>query len=311
MKKVAVTLGDPWGIGPEITVKALAAGNLPLNRFVIFGPAEVWHAACARFDLSGTLSGVPVKDSGPGCAWNPGHPPADGGSFPLRALQDAINAVRNGEVGPIVTAPVNKELIQQIEPSFIGHTEYLGEAFQVPEPTMFFSGPQMEIGLVTTHVSMRELPDLITKERVLLHIRRLNAYLKGQGKAGGRIGVCGLNPHAGEGGAFGREELDEIAPAVEEGAAEGIPVSGPYPADSLCKKAIAGEFTLVLAMYHDQALTLFKATDRNAGVNISLGLPVLRTSPDHGTAYDIAGTGSADFHSMEAAAMIACRAAGC
>jgi len=299
--RIIITLGDPWGIGPEITLKALEKIKVDPSRIILAGSSVLWERLLdGKPDPAGQVIDIPFEDP-----FISGHPPIAGGVVPLQTLQTASVLLKNKEAAALVTAPINKTLIQHEEPGFVGHTEFLGNFFEVSEPTMFFVGPQLKTALVTTHVSMANLPSMITQKRILAHLENINRYLKSTGKTQAKIGVCGLNPHAGEHGAFGREEIEVIAPAVVEACKEGIPAEGPFPADTLYKKGLDGTYEVILAMYHDQALTLFKSTDQNRGVNVTLGLPILRTSPDHGTAYDIAGKGIADPSSMEAAIRLA------
>ena len=306
MAGLAVSLGDPWGIGPEITARALAELAPEPAAVFLVGPKFAFREMC-RFAPDLERYRVSLVDVPSGQATvTPGEPPADGGRLVLETLDRTIGLVTARRASAIVTAPVNKALIHRVDPSFVGHTEYFGAAFGVPEPTMTFVGPELVTALVTTHLSMRDLPAAITRERVRLHLGRLAGWVRSHRGPAARVGVCGLNPHAGEAGAFGREELDVIGPAVAELAREGLPVEGPFPADSLFRQGLpGGRYAAILAMYHDQALVLFKTTDQGAGVNMTLGLPVLRTSPDHGTAYDIAGQGTAAATSMVAAIRLA------
>jgi len=236
----------------------------------------------------------------------PGKPPAAGGRLVLDTLEASVALLARGQARALVTAPVNKALIHTVQPDFIGHTEYLGSHFGVPEPTMTFVCPGLVTALATTHVALKDLAPLITMDRVFMHIRRLAGWLRLSVSAP-RLAVCGLNPHAGEGGAFGTEERDAIAPAIRLAQDEGIAVDGPWPADSIYREALSGSYDGVLAMYHDQALVLFKAIDNGEGVNLTLGLPHIRTSPDHGTAYALAGSGQASHSSMLAAIRLANR----
>jgi 4-hydroxythreonine-4-phosphate dehydrogenase len=299
---LAVTLGDPWGIGPEVVAGALAGLALQPGTVRVVGPGFAWRAMLAREPALSVHDSFFVEVPAGRSSGKPGNPPVDGGRVVLDTLAAAVSLVRSGEAQALVTAPLNKSLVHRLDPEFVGHTEYLGQAFGVEEPTMTFVGPRYVTALVTTHVSIRSLPDWISEERVYRHIRRLWAWLADRYGPSVRLGVAGLNPHAGEGGAFGDEEARVIAPAIARARSEGINAEGPFPADSIYREAGSGKrFAGVLAMYHDQALVLFKATDEGQGVNMTLGLPVVRTSPDHGTAYDIAGRGRADWRSMAAA----------
>ena len=310
MSGLAISLGDPWGIGPEITARALARLLPEPADICLVGPEFAFREMCrlepALERYRDSLVAVPWS----GAVARPGSPPDDGGRLVLETLARTVSLVAGRRVSAIVTAPVNKALIHGVDPSFIGHTEYYGTAFGVPEPTMTFVGPELLTALVTTHLALCDLPAAITRERVRLHLGRLADWTRATRGPEARIGVCGLNPHAGEAGAFGREEIDSIGPAVADLGREGWPVEGPFPADSLYRQGLpGGRYAAILAKYHDQALVLFKTTDRGEGVNMTLGLPVVRTSPDHGTAYDIAGQGAADATSMLAAIRLAQTAA--
>jgi len=180
--------------------------------------------------------------------------------------------------------------------NFPGHTEYLAHAFKTEEFAMMLSNEKLRVVLLTTHLPLKEVPEKVKKKGVLRKLRLINRELRPK-----KIGVCGLNPHAGEGGLFGREEIEEIEPAVAQARKEGIPAFGPYPSDTLFVRAASGEFDAVLAMYHDQGLIPVKLLGFGKSVNTTLGLPIIRTSVDHGTAYDIAGKGVADEESFKKA----------
>jgi 4-hydroxythreonine-4-phosphate dehydrogenase len=269
MIKLAVTLGDPAGIGPEVADKALR---------------ESYDAEIA---ILGSRSG--------------------GAREALAAIDEALELALPGKVQGIVTAPVSKERISKLGVPFTGHTEYLAARSGVRQPVMLFAAGPLRVALVTTHVSIRRLPSLITADRVLGTIRGTARGLREDfGILEPRLAVCGLNPHAGEGGEFGREEIEVIAPAVEIARKEGIRAEGPYAADTVWKRPCDA----IVAMSHDQGLGPVKAMHPDA-VNVTLGLPFVRTSPDHGTAFDIAGKGVADPRPMIAAIRLAvemCRA---
>jgi len=261
--KLAVTLGDPAGVGPEIVDKALG---------------EAWDA---EFTVLGSRSG--------------------GGREALAAIDQAIDLALAKKVDGIITAPVSKERIARTGVPFTGHTEHLAARAGVRQPVMLFVAGALRVALVTTHVSLRQLPGMITSDRILGILRQTSTGLREHfGVAGPRLAVCGLNPHAGEGGEFGREEIEVIAPAIEAARAEGIRAEGPYAADTIWKRPCDA----IVAMYHDQGLGPIKAMHPDA-VNVTLGLPFIRTSPDHGTAFDIAGKGTADPRPMIAAIRVA------
>jgi len=262
--KLAVTEGDPAGIGPEIV-------EIALRR---------------RFEAD-----IQVIRTGPRI---PGRPSAETGRAALEAIDRAVGLALSGAVDGIVTAPVSKQHIHQAGVPFTGHTEYIAARAGVKSPTMLHVSDRLRVSIVTTHVSIRKLPMMITVERVLRTIHDTDDALRRYfGILEPRIAVCGLNPHAGEGGAFGREEIDVIAPAVEVAHKERRRVVGPVGGDTAFLRALRGEFDAVVAMFHDQALAPLKAVAPEA-VNVTLGLPFVRTSVDHGPAFDVAGTGRAD-----------------
>jgi len=261
--KLAVTLGDPAGIGPEVVDKALR------------------ESYDAEFRVLGSRSG--------------------GGKEALAAIDEAIDLALARKVDGIVTAPVSKERIAALGVPFIGHTEHLAARAGVKLPVMLFVAGPLRVALVTTHVSLRKLPGMITLDRILGILRETSKGLRERfGIAEPRLAVCGLNPHAGEAGEFGRDEIETIAPALEAARKEGIRAEGPYAADTVWKRPCDA----VVAMYHDQGLGPIKAMHPDA-VNVTLGLPFVRTSPDHGTAFDIAGKGIADPKPMIAAIRLA------
>ena len=260
---LAVTLGDPSGIGPEVVDKALLE---PLD---------------AEVTVVGSRTG--------------------GAREALAAIDEATDLALAGKVDGIVTAPVSKERIAKLGVSFTGHTEYLAARAGVRQPVMLFVAGDLRVALVTTHVPIRRLPSLITPERVLAVLRLTSESLRGLfGVAEPRLAVCGLNPHAGEGGECGRDEIDVIAPAIELARREGILAEGPFAGDTVWKRPCDG----IVATYHDQGLGPIKALHPDA-VNVTLGLPFVRTSPDHGTAFDLAGKGIADPTPMRAALTLA------
>jgi 4-hydroxythreonine-4-phosphate dehydrogenase len=261
--KLAVTLGDPAGIGPEVVDKALR------------------ESYDAEIQVLGSRTG--------------------GGREALAAIDQAIDLALAKKVDGIVTAPVSKERIAKTGVPFVGHTEHLAARAGVKLPVMFFVAGTLRVALVTTHVSLRKLPSMITADRILGILRETSKGLRDHfGVLEPKLAVCGLNPHAGEGGEFGREEIETIAPAIEAARKEGLKAEGPYAADTVWKRPCDA----VVAMYHDQGLGPIKAMHPDA-VNVTLGLPFVRTSPDHGTAFDIAGKGVADPAPMIAAIRLA------
>ena len=312
---LAVSLGDPWGIGPEVAARALLEWCGSPHDVRIIGASACFDSLIVQFPqfekFRPSFHSVFDGPFGGGA----GRPAAQGGRVVLDTLAASATLLREKKARALVTAPINKALIHEVDQNFIGHTEYLGAHFGVAEPTMTFVCPQLVTALATTHAAIGALASLITEERVFLHLRRLADWItaaRGDGArgkdtpgSGAPIAVTGLNPHAGEGGAFGNEEEAAITPAIKRAQAEGINANGPWPADSIYREALSGKYAAVLAMYHDQALVLFKTIDNGEGVNMTLGLPFIRTSPDHGTAYSLAGSGRADHRSMLAAIRLA------
>jgi 4-hydroxythreonine-4-phosphate dehydrogenase len=223
----------------------------------------------------------------------PGKPSLPGGLAQLGYVQAAIDSARMGEIDAICTAPVSKEQITRAGVRFMGHTEVLAEAFGV-EVMMLMDGPRLRVALATNHVSIAALPSALSRPKLVGQLALLSASLRPVVGRKPRIAVCGLNPHAGEGGFLGREELDVIGPAIADARAAGVDCKGPFAADGLFAQVGRMPFDAVLAMFHDQGLVAAKALDFARTVNVTLGLPLPRTSPDHGVAYDIAGKGKAD-----------------
>ena len=287
--RIALTAGDPFGVGPEVALAALAA--VPDAEVTLYGdPAKL---AGAPHVVAVPVEGEPPAEPGPSAA---------GGRAALRALDLALEACRAGRHDALVTAPISKESCALAEGPVDGHTPYLGRFFGVAEPLMAFVWDPREpvVALLTTHIPFRAVPASLTSDRIERAVRRLHGALKGPfGRVDARIGVCGLNPHAGEAGLLGTEESDFVAPAVERLQEAGLNVSGPLPGDTAF--AIRDRFDGILALYHDQGLAPVKALAFDRAVNITLGLPIVRTSPAHGTAFDLAGSGRANPASMRAA----------
>jgi len=325
---LGITLGDPCGIGPEVVLKALAlAGTRRCARFAIIGSDPVLRAVADRFGIRGVrwrvVTGlrrslpeepIPLIPVGRACRRLAlkAKATAAGGKCSLLWVEAAIDMALAGELDAIVTAPINKEALAKAGAPWPGHTEILAARTGAAKPVMMMAGGGVRAALVTTHASIRDLPGLITMENVLAAIRvtarDLARYF---GMARPRLAVCGLNPHAGEAGLFGNEEQRAVAPAIEAARKEGIDCSGPFPADVVYVPARRRGFDAVIAMYHDQANIPVKMLAFERGVNVTLGLPIIRTSPDHGTAYDIAPRGVADPGSLIAAIRMAARMARC
>jgi len=288
--RIALTTGDPHGIGPEVLLRALAAEPPHPFEPVVFGPPEAVARAAA-------LQGVEPP---------PVH--ATGGELPeWEALEAAIAACLAGECAALVTGPIHKRRMMDGGFPFVGHTELLAaRAGGEDGVVMTFAGGRLKVALLTTHLPLQEVPAAITGDEVLRVARIFQRGLVDHfGLERPRLALCGLNPHAGEDGRLGHEDGEVLAPAVERARAEGIDLVGPLPADTLFAQAAAGRRDGVIACYHDQGLTAVKTVDFGRSVNLTLGLPFVRTSPDHGTAYDIAGQGVADPSSMIAALRMA------
>jgi len=285
VKRIVVTLGDPAGIGPEIV-----------------------RAALGRFDRPADVEIAVLGDPEAG---RPGSPDERSARAALDALEAAAGEARAGRAAAVVTGPICKEALQRLGFSFPGQTEFFASRLGAPEFAMCLTGKMLTVVPVTIHVPLRSVAGLLTVEAIERGGRLLAGFLCRLGISRPRIAVAGLNPHAGENGAFGDEEGTIVAPAIE-GLRASVPAAeftGPHVPDAIFRAAAAGKFDAVLAMYHDQALIPFKLLDFEDGVNTTLGLPVPRTSPDHGTAFDIAGTGAADPTSMLRALELACRLA--
>ncbi len=319
---IGITLGDPAGIGPEIIVMALADEAVhELCRPLIIGDAGVLSAAMSR--LAGQMARPPtlhviqeaaetrgetgvidilaVSRLGAGEV-GPGRPTAAGGRAMVDSVLRAVDMARRGEIAAMVTCPISKALMQEAGYAFEGHTQLIAHLTDTRDVVMMLIGERLRVSLVTIHCGIREVPPLLTEEGVLKTIRITEAALRQDfGLPHPRLAVAALNPHAGEGGLFGNEEITVIAPAVKRAREDGLRVEGPFPADTLFIKAVAGAYDAVVAMYHDQGLIPLKLIHFRDAVNVTLGLPIIRTSVDHGTAYDIAGTGQADPSSLKAA----------
>lgn len=317
---LALTMGDVNGIGPEILAKALARPDgATVCRPVVYGSAAVLDRArklapglpsvTAVADIAAARSvrgAVPAIDAGFAApAVRPGVLDPEAGRCAVEWVKRAVLDVIAGHAAAVVTCPINKECIYKAGYPYIGHTELVAELSGAHDYRMCLFTDTMRIVHITGHLSLRDALDHVRRDRIVDSIRIGHAALRKLGIAAPRIAVAGLNPHAGEAGAFGREEIEEIAPAVAVCAAEGIACSGPYPPDTLFGRMRAGEFDMVIAMYHDQGHIPLKLIAMDEGVNVTLGTPVVRTSVDHGTAFDIAWTGAAREHSLVSALRLA------
>ena len=333
-----LTQGDACGIGPEIIIRAAAAGALS-DAVVVGDPAVLQRAAAAcglRVPLAvlghasdaalvppAALGVLVPRGLPPGLAAKPwGQVDADAGAAAARCIEAAVATVQAGLGRAVVTAPIHKEAFAAGGLDWPGHTEMLqalaaaaAPQAGVPPVRMMLANDELRVVLVTIHVSLRRAIDALTREGILETLRITDASLRRMGLAAPRLGVAGLNPHAGEGGLFGDEEIHLIAPAIAAARAEGIDARGPFAPDTVFMRARhtaahPGEFDAVVAMTHDHGLIPVKYLGVEQGVNVTLGLPFVRTSPDHGTAFDIAGRGLADPSSLMAALRMARRLAG-
>ncbi len=294
LPRLALTVGDPAGIGPEIVLKALAAPGRPEADWVVYGPLSVLEERAWTFGLtSPSALGVAVVDvqSQPAPL---GEVSAAGGRAAAAAVQAAVADALVGKVAGLVTAPLHKESLRAAGHPWPGHTELIAEAASVSDVAMLFVGGGLRVALLTIHRSLRSVPDALTRAETERIVRLVDRELPRLGAGTRRIAVCGVNPHAGEGGLFGREDEEVLRPAVESLRAEGLAVAGPLPADTAFVRAARGEFDAVVAAYHDQGLVPVKLLGFGQAVNVTLGLPFVRTSVDHGTAFDIAASGTAD-----------------
>jgi 4-hydroxythreonine-4-phosphate dehydrogenase len=320
---VVVTSGEPAGIGPDACV-ALAQIGWPAD-IVIAGDAELLAATAADLDLplevelydpsrprslrrGGHVQVLHIPTNRPVIA---GRPDTANAAYVIKMLDRACDGCMNGEFAAMVTAPVQKSTILDAGYAFSGHTEYLAARTRAALPVMLLLSDQLRVALVTTHLPLAEVPRAITRERLLATLRIVHLDLERHfSLTPPRIALLGLNPHAGEAGHLGREEIDIIQPAIEDLRAEGLDVQGPVPADTAFTPRFLKTADVIVAMYHDQGLPALKAVGFGNAVNMTLGLPILRTSVDHGTALDLARTGRADSGSLRAALTLAIELAG-
>lgn len=314
-------MGDPGGIGPEVVVKSLYSAEI--NHYctpIVIGSSSVIEEALKLLNLYMKINvifnpseskpspgSIEVIDTGGMDDFEKGKATPEGGNASVSYIRKAVELALNRQVDGIVTAPISKEALKLSGFSWPGHTEMIAELTGTNEYAMMLVGGLLRVILVTIHTSLRSVPDLITTENVLKTIRLAKKACDMMGISNPRIAVAGLNPHAGEAGIFGNEEQDEIVPAIEEAVKKGIPAEGPFPPDTIFHKAYKGEVDIIVCMYHDQGLIPLKMIAFDEGVNITIGLPIIRTSPDHGTAYDIAWKGKAYPYSMIEAIKLASR----
>ena len=319
---LAISLGDPAGVGPELIVAAWAQrGECDLPPFFVVGGAEVLRAAAARRGLAVPIvelfhpaealahfgDALPVLAGADG-RYSPGLPDRAGAELALASLSEATELTKRGEAAALVTAPIAKALLAEVGFDYPGQTEFVAAAcsYAPGDAVMMLAGPQLRTVPLTVHVALKDVPGLITSALIERKARIVAmALARDFGIARPRIAVAALNPHAGEQGRMGDEDSRIVAPAVAALAAEGIAITGPHSADGLFTAHARGSYDVALCMYHDQALIPLKTLDFDNGVNVTLGLPLVRTSPDHGTAFGIAGCGTADPGAMIAAIRMA------
>ncbi len=307
--KIAITMGDPAGVGPEIILKALADRRVrSVSKPVVIGDEGVLNHIAKKLGLKSPLPGNLLSISSLDLRrLKPGRPTMESSAAMIAYVKEAVRMAEQGNVEAIVTAPISKEAARLSGFKFPGHTEFIAHLTKTKDFCMMLGGADLKVVLVTIHEPIRKVPGLITKEAVLKAIRITDrAFKRDFGLKKPRIAVTGLNPHAGEAGLFGDEEKKAIAPAIARARRAGINATGPLPADTTFYRAVRKkEFDCVICMYHDQGLGPLKLLHFEDGVNATLGLPIIRTSVDHGTAYDIAWKGTAGFESLVAAIRMA------
>jgi len=323
---IGITMGDPAGIGPEIILKALADPDVyALCRPVVLGDRETLMSNLAEESVGVRLEIVSTPTDARGqCgvidlmalsnlergSVQPGKPTLHGGKAMVDYILEAVELARRGEIEAMVTCPISKTLMNQAGYTYEGHTQLIAEKTGSKDYVMMLAGSRLRVALVTIHCGLKEVVHLLDAQKVYrtIHVTAM-ALRQDLGIEAPRLAVAALNPHAGEDGLFGSEEENMILPAVSRAREEGVDIQGPLPGDTVFWKAAKGQFDAVVAMYHDQGLIPLKLLHFSDAVNITLGLPIVRTSVDHGTAYDIAGTGKADPSSLKAAIKMAARIA--
>ena len=325
---IGVTMGDPCGIGPEIIVRSLASSSLKrAANYIIIGNQAVLDSTAQSLKIPLQYRVISLETdrecvSTPISLLSSEHfdlnlikkrrPTAEGGEVSFQWIKKGIYLALQGKINALVTAPICKEAIHMAGYQYPGHTEILRDLSKVKRVVMLMIGGSLRVAFVTTHIALHEVSQSITVKNVLETITICNTYLKKYFTTRNpRIAVCGVNPHAGEEGIFGNEEKNIIVPAVKKAKKLGIECDGPVSADTVFYKALKGKYDLVVSMYHDQGAIPLKLHAFETGVNITLGIPFIRTSPDHGTAYDIAGKGIANPDSMREAIMTAIMMAQC
>lgn len=322
MLPLALTLGEPAGIGPDLTLKLwherkarklppfafladpafVAARAKALKLDLPFVECAIGEAA-AKFDMA-----LPLVSTGAKATATPGKPDGESAKAARASIDLAVKLVQEGKASAVVTNPIAKHVMQAGGFSFPGHTEYLAHLSNALRPVMLIWSEELAVIPITIHMPLRDVPNKLSTELILESARiAARDYRSRFGIANPRLAICGLNPHAGEEGTIGREDIEVIAPAIRKLRDEGIEASGPHPADSLFHEHARKYYDVALGMYHDQVLAPVKALAFDRAVNVTLGLPFVRTSPDHGTAFDLAGSGTANPSSLEAALKLAAK----
>jgi 4-hydroxythreonine-4-phosphate dehydrogenase len=297
---IAITMGDPAGIGPEIILKAFKKKEIFKQCIpIIIGNKTFLKKTAYSLNLTPLPSNISIIDfKNIPERFTIGRPSRHGGKASVKYIKTAVAMAMNKKVDAIVTAPISKEAIHMAGYKYPGHTELIAELTDTKDYAMMLAGKDIRVVLVTTHTAIRNVSKMINKKKILKVIRLTNSSLKSWGFLNPRIGVSALNPHGGEGGIFGDEEINKIIPAANDARAEGIDAQGPFPADTIFTPSKRLKFDAIVVMYHDQGLIPIKMSAFGKAVNITLGLPFIRTSVDHGTAYDIVGNNIADPSSL-------------
>lgn len=321
MIKVGITIGDVNGVGLETIIKVFSDSRMTEMLVpVIYGDIHTLRQTTKALSMeqfnvaeindtdkarSKKVNLVQVTDAAVEIHW--GEPRKDAGQLALASIKRAVEDLASNKVDVLVTCPINKDTIQSEEFQFPGHTEYLADMAGVERHLMFLTSETLKVGVVTGHIPLKDVASALSQKGILEKLELMKeSLLKDFGIAKPRIAVLGLNPHAGDNGLLGEEEKEIIIPAVREARSKGDYVYGPYGADGYFGSQVYQQFDATLAMYHDQGLAPFKALAFHSGVNYTAGLPIVRTSPDHGTAYDLAGKGEASAHSLRTAIYTAC-----
>jgi 4-hydroxythreonine-4-phosphate dehydrogenase len=310
MKRIGITIGDINGIGPEVALKAVARYRWPEGvRFILIGQESIMREQAERMRIPVSRK-IGFLETGGRCRWEPGKIRSAASRIAALAIRTAVDECLAGRLDAMVTSPICKEGFHKAGLDVPGHTEFLAGLTKTKRYGMMLIGGGLRVMLVTRHIPLARVPASLNRSNIGEAIALTGQALELFGMKRGRIGVCGLNPHAGDGGVLGREEIELINPAVRAARKQGWNVSDAVPADTLFHQAASGQYDAVVAMYHDQGLGPLKLAGFDEGVNVTLGLPIIRTSPDHGTAFDIAGKNCASPKSMKSAIELAIEMAG-